>query len=234
MRKLLFILFIPLFLAACGKNSLVHEDFRTDLIQVLEKTDVAYEENRELTEDEKNLLDKFEEKYTLGWFDVDGERYEMSDIEKEITSIVEPLHFFTKHDEPLASEVTAYEYSKDEIEKYLEMNSVPEELVGRYPTYEVQKGLHPQFLEDSKEMIKNLNPMVNERDTIYQQEYNKLQNYLDKYGSDGFEVDGTHYLHNEESNEIYMVFWSIGYDIDEGALKTWTADSFDELKTKLN
>lgn len=233
--KRLIALVILIMLVACGFNSsLVHKDFKGDLQQVLEKINLAYEENRNLSESEESLLEQFESKYLPGQFLVDDGMYVMSDIEKEIVRKVRSLKYFTKHEEPLSSEKTTYEVEINNIQELLNAKTVPEELIDRHPTYEEQREVHPQFIEDSKKMIEILNPVINVRNDIYQDEYDKLQEYLDTYGGDGFEIDGTHYLHNKESNDMYMTFWSIGYDIDEGALRTYSVDRFNELKDKLN
>src|SRR5690625_4686265 len=100
--KRLIALVILIMLVACGNSSLVHKDFKGDLQQVLEKINLAYEENRNLSESEESLLEQFESKYLPGQFLVDDGMYVMSDIEKEIVRKVRSLKYFTKHEEPLS------------------------------------------------------------------------------------------------------------------------------------
>lgn len=232
MKKLLFLLVFILFLVGCG-NSFVHDDFKNDLEQVIEKTDLAYEENRNLSEDEEALLDRFYNKYIYGQFSSGDENYEMNDIEKEIVRNVNSLKFYTKHDEPLSSEKTIYERLKAEIIELLETKTVPEELVDKYPTYEVQLEMNDRFESESKSLMEELEDLIINLN-ISERESLSLKVYLDKYDDIGFWVDGTHYLHNDETKEIVLLFWMINEDIEEGTLSNITESEYFRVKEKYN
>jgi len=231
MRRI-FAIFILLILTACG-NDLIHDDFKSDLNQVMEVLDQAYEDNRELDSAEEQLLDTFDNKYLMGQFSTDDGNYEMSDIEKEIVRKISLMRMFTEHDEPLSSEETLYEMTKDEIEEYMQMKEIPEDLEDKHPTFEKQEETHPKFVEDTVEVLKLLEPMI-ETGNVSQSDITAINDYLEKYNdADGFEVDGIFYLHNDETKDATLVLWAINDDIDKGTLSSGTQIMYYDLIEEL-
>ena len=230
MKKVAALILI-LFLAAYGSKYSLHEDFETDLEQVLPMLDKAYEENRELNEEEKKLHDKFYNKYRNGQFLVDNEAYEMNDLEKEVTASVSTLKWFTEHEEALASEENVYEVSRNNIEEYIDKKEIPEELVGKHPTYELYSGVHPKINKDAQKIIDTFDSLINGSSVdVSPTEVALLDTFISNYGEFEFEIDEKFYLMNDEGNEILFMVEYLKEDITNGGLSTLTKDMFNDVK----
>lgn len=228
----MFVLVIILLLAGCGNKSLINNDLKKDTEQVLEALDLAYEEDRELNETEEELFQVFRDKYISGMFLYKDKAYEMNDLEKNLIREIVTLRLLAEQEAVLASEKSGYEEQREIVADRLNSKEIPEELKGKYPTYQIQNEPHPEFIKDTKWLIGQLDGLMSEG-TVDDFDSKLLTDYLDKYGGEGFEVDGNHYLHSDESLEMYMVFWAIEYDLEQGALKGYTKDGFFNLKEEL-
>lgn len=235
-RMIMFVglIILVLGLSGCGEK-LIHDDFKVDMEQVLETLDKAYEENRELTQDEGSLLERFREKYIKGDFNTDSGVYEMSDIEKKLVRDISSLRIFTKHNEPLASEKTVYENVREGIEELISVKEVPIDIKGKYPTYEIQNETNEVFLEDTRKIVGKLFYLTYDHsDSISESLLDELEDYIEKYRGDGFEVGGVHYLHNDETDEIYLDLWSVFLDLEEGTLSGYNQERLIKLEEELN
>lgn len=230
MKKVLFGLILVLFLVGCGRQ-LVHDDFKADLEQVLTKFDTAYDENRRINEDEEELYEKFYDKYIIGELYIDDELYEMSDIEKEIVREIGGLKLFTEHSESLASEKTMYETKRDTIEDLLEAKEIPERIAGKHPVYKKQEEINPTFESETKEIINYLDDILVTQsvDVLTMEE---LEGYVMKYAGPGFEIDGIHYLHNEETKDIYLSIMMLEYEIKEESINNYTEKDYLESRDR--
>lgn len=238
MKNFSFILiFFSLFLFSCSSKSesLLHEEFKKDVDQMIEMLSKVNEEGRALNENEEKLFNNFYDKYIPGKFiDNKGNEYEMNDLEKEITRQIDSLTLFTKENLSLASEKTLFEKSKDQIKKLINSKEIPSDLKDKYPTYERYDGVHPQFLKDTKSMLMLLRTLI-ETGSIDQYTLTNLENYIKQYQQDGFLAeDGTHYLMNNEMKDMYMVIYSIHLDVESGKLYPYTEERYYELVEKLN
>src|SRR5690625_1024434 len=199
MKKLVLYMVAILMLIGCSQSETsIHEDLVIDMDQIFEITDLAYEQNRRLNEEEMLLFDKFENKYLLGKFQSDDEWYEMNKLERIIVREFRILSAFTEHEESLTSETSSYEHTKEVIEGIIESGEVSPEKDKDYPTYERQEDVHPKFIDDTVELINLIEPLIS--DGVLETSHEvAIQEYMDKYGGDGFKVDNTNFLHNEKS-----------------------------------
>ncbi|GAA0313874.1 hypothetical protein GCM10008967_00470 [Bacillus carboniphilus] len=236
MKKVALLILATLFLAGCSKEaSLIHDDFKKDTDQIVELIEGAKAEKRELTEEELNLHEKFHKKYIAGSFsDGSGNSYEMNDLEKGIVRKIDDLIFFLDENVGLASEESNYDKVKKQLHEYMEADSIPESLVGKYPTYVKYDGIHPQFKEDTLTLIEIFDDiMLTNNNGVGQWEIDKLEDYTSKYLGEGFESDGEHILMNEEMHNIYMVFFSLKYDLKESKLFNHTIEEYKEVRDLL-
>lgn len=236
LKKYIFILTVLLLsLSGCGDESLIQEDFKKDIDQVLGSLNKAYEENRELNDEEEIVIDKFSDKYLVGKFLLsDGTEYEMNDLEKSIANDIDDLKNFTKSEEKLASEEDLYTSIKKDINENLEAKEIPEALKGQYPTYEMYQGVHPQIVEAGNEIINAFDKIVNGDSNEYNSTNMYLLNsFVKNYGERTFEIDDKSYLLNDESWNILYTFMELKKDIENGKISSYTIDLFNETKETL-
>lgn len=230
MKKILFGLIFVLFLVGC-EQQLVHDNFKADLDQVIKKFDAAYEENRSLNDEEESLYEKFYDKYIIGEFYIDDELYTMSDIEKEVVSQIDRMKLFTEHDETLASEKPIYEERKEEIENLLNAKEIPEHIVDKHPIYKKQENINPTFESETKDIINKVDNIL-ETQTVDSSLTNELEDYVMKYTGPGFEIDGIHYLHNEETKDIYVPIMVLEYEIKDGSIRSYSEERYIEARDR--
>lgn len=230
--KIIFSFFLLLIITGCGNQSLIHEDFKKDIDQIIGLLDSAHEENRGLNEDEKIVSDKFSDKYLVGKFLLnDGTEYEMNDLEKSVANDIDDLKNFTESEEKLSSEEDLYTSIKKDINENLEAKEIPEALKGQYPTYEVYQGVHPQIKEDTEDVIMVFDEIVNGESTdIDTTAMYELNSFIKKYENLSFEIDGKKYLLNDESWNVYYPFRELRDDVEKGSLSTHTAELFNDVK----
>lgn len=253
MRKMFLILLFVFLLAACG-NSALSKDFKSDVEQVLPIIEESHKNQEDYLEQERDLLKSFSDKYEKGQYiprDKD-EYYEMNDIEKAILAKVISMRLFAieLEDEEetlsLASETKVnndldlYKIAEEELSELMKINNVedlPEDLKGKYPTYEVYQGMYPeQFLKDAKELLDLYDPVVNGiQSDVTDKEWYPLVDFLAQYqGKDttfpiDYEQEGKKYLIDSSMREIINMFSNLRNDIDEGGLKIITVDEFNSI-----
>jgi len=230
--KKLLALFLLLFLAACGNEQVIHDDFKKDVEQILPVLEVAYEDRRTLNEEEASLYDQFHEKYGIGQFvDSNGETYEMNDLEKAITDEINHMRIFTDAEETLASEEDIYQQSKDKVDEYLEAKEIPEELKGIYPTYALYDGIHPEVRASAQEIINSLDDVVNgNNDDVFANQIEMLDNFITRFEGGSFEVAEEKFKLNDEGYEVLNMVKNLKSDFDSGQLMTTTVEEFNQIK----
>lgn len=120
MRKVLFILVAVLFLAACGEKEIeihesVYNDLATDSLQVLEILEEKSDEQEELSESDRNILDTYIEKY--------GRQYEnhlLEGINSTIYVATELEIEFLSDKTILASSQGSVDTTKENVLYYIE------------------------------------------------------------------------------------------------------------------
>jgi len=228
-------------LAACSTTSDASEtdinpEFKSDVDQILEMTDSAYEDRRDLNEDEIKLFDQFTDKYLLGRFtDSEDNEYVMSDAEKVIANDISKLDYMTSVEETLSSEEDVYEGTRKLIDEYIESGEVSETYKDYYPTYQEQIGLHEGFKKHSQQLFETFDPVVNgTQNALLPNEEMVLENFLIDYSGVGFEYDNEFIAHNEESKKVYNSLQDLQIDLEIGSLSVEMRDTFNEAKSFLN
>lgn len=231
----LMILTFCLILAGCGSETLIQDDFNTDIIQVLGILDKAHTENRDLNSDEDELLNKFKNKYLVGrYYTKDKTDYEMNGLEKDLVRNINSLKHFTHSEEHLASEEDLYKKLKNDITKQLEIKEIPEELEGKYPTYEIYSGIHPQVKVDAQKVINAFDKTVNGgSNTFNSTDMYELNSFIKKYDKTDIKIDGKHYLLNDEGFSIFYTFTNLKEDVENGYITSSTITLFNEAKKKI-
>lgn len=234
MKKVVIsVLFTSLFLAGCGSEYTLHDDFEMDLNQVLEVLDKAYEENRTTDEKETEITEAFVNKYEVGQFKTDDEKYEMNDLEKAIVSEVKYMRLFTDYKETLASEKSEYEKSRDKINTYIKEKEVPEEFKGFFKTYELRESnIHPTVKEDTQELIRSFEGLVNGNEyDVDSSLLVKLDDFIKKYESGEFEVDEKDYLMTDDERRAIIMAKDLQSDLNEEIISVEIKDDFNLVKT---
>lgn len=219
-------------MTSCGNQSLIHDDFKKDIDQAMVLLDSAYEENRVLNDEEAIIIDKFSDKYLVGKYLLsDGKEYEMNDLEKSIANDIDDLKSFTKSEEKLASEEDLYTSIKKDIDQNLEAKEIPGDLKGKYPTYEIYQGVHPQIKEDAEDVIMVFDEIVNgESADINTTAMYELNSFIKTYENLSFEIDDQKYLLNDESMNVYYPLEELKDDVEEGRLSPYTIELFNDVK----
>lgn len=238
MKKHIYILIaliLTIIVAGCGNKELIQADFKKDIDQVVNLLDTAHEENRGLNENEENVIDKFIDKYLVGKFLLkDGTEYEMNDLEKEIANEIKDLRHFTESEETLASEENLYTKIKNDMEGYLKVKEIPESLKGKYPTYEIYSGIHPQIKDDATKIINAFDKIVNgESDTYSTTDMYMLNSFISSYEEGVFEIDVKNYLVNDESWSVLYAIKNLKEDVEKQSITYNTKDLFNETKEAL-
>lgn len=221
MKRGVFLLSIFLALIGCSTvadEKLVHKDIESDINQLLEITDQADNEKRELTEEEEKLFDDFKYKYFVGKFtDSDKNDYEMNDLEKELVRKVESLPIFINGEETLSSDQSTYEMSKELINDLLNKEEISEVYKDKYPTYKKQPTfVHEQFLEDAENLLSFLYEMYESpSNNVSVQDLYDLNIFMSRYNHEYLEIDNEKYMHNEYSEDILSQVRVINRDIYE-------------------
>ncbi|WP_208586418.1 lipoprotein [Gracilibacillus suaedae] len=232
MKKYILFLLLLFVVAGCSSNNLIQEDFEKDTNQILELLDTAHGENRSLNEEEDELFNDYMDKYIVGeYMSNEDAMYEMNGLEKEIVRKLRSMTLYTDESDNLESEKGYYEADKELVLEYLQAKSVPDELKDKHPTYETYDGLHPKFVEDARVLFDEFDPLVNgETNEFYSEQVEDLDDFLINYAGEGFEVDGKHYLTNEDMNEINTALTFLQMDIEEGSLQPDIQRLFNEAK----
>ena len=240
MKKLLFIAVLVLIvLAGCSEadatKNLIHEDFKKDVDQMVNMLDKVYEEERTTNEREDGLYFKFHDKYITGSFQDDGKTYKMNDLEKAIVRQIQDLWIYniTEQKETLASEENEYEIAKDRLNEFLAAEEIPEEIKGKYPTYEVlDDNIFPDnFKEVVNGLIKTFDPIVNGDETdVGSSQYEGLEYFVDMYKGEGYEFMDKHYYINSNMNDIIWMFDDLKIEIDSGHIMESTINDFNTTK----
>lgn len=227
---------IIIVLIGCGSKYSLHEDFKADLDQILNIIDSAREDKRKLEDEEYDLISMFQEKYEVGQFiDSDEKTYEMNDLEKAITHEIPTLKLFIDSEETLASEKGMFDKSRESIDEYLETKEIPEDLVGKYPTYEMYSGIHPQIKADAKKIVDEFDIVVNGPETdIDSTQMNLLYTFKNDYGKVEFKLDDKSYLVNNDSFFVVYMIEELIKDFEEGSLTSLTVDNFNRVKDLIN
>ncbi|WP_272033042.1 hypothetical protein [Oceanobacillus kimchii] len=233
MKKVFLLVILSILLTGCGEYSL-NDVFEKDLEQVLGILDEAYENNRELTDDEYDITKQFDRKYGHGQFDNNDNVYVMNDLERAIAEEVSILYLFTDSNKgTLESEKTFYEESRDKIDKYLNEKDIPEKLKGSFKTYEIRSSsdIHSQFKNEALEIMDSFEGLVNGSETTVYFDYEiALDEFIEKYESNDFEVDGKNYLLTNDERNIFYMAKKLKEDIDSNVISSYTVTSFNSIK----
>lgn len=233
MKKVIIFSFLLIFLSACS-NDLVHEDIERDYKQIEETADEVYKSEKGSSEKQQKLFNDFYDKYVIGQFEEkNGDIYEMNDLEKDLVRKAQDLWIeaiSSEFEESLSSE-DEYEETKGAIREYLELDKIPEDLEGKYPTYELTNGYPQKFIDDANELFNTIDSAVNSDDPVFtENEYIPLENFISKYESLDFEHEGKHYLIDKELWDIVDLFKDIKIGVDSGYLSNETIDDFNIRK----
>lgn len=233
---IIFYFLLLLLIAGCGSENLIQDDLEKDIDQVILLLDTAYEEKRELNEEEAAVLDKFDEKYTVGKFLLDdGTEYEMNELEKEIATDIEGLKLFTASEETYGNEEDLYTTIKKRVDENLQATEIPAELIGQYPTYEPYSGVHPQIKEEAIEIIGIIDPIVNgANDNIDKSLIDKLDIFIGKYEKMSFEIEGKQYEVNDDGFDVLYTFIELKKAIENGDIPSNVKVLFNNTKDSLN
>ncbi|GIP63386.1 hypothetical protein J32TS6_19410 [Virgibacillus pantothenticus] len=234
MKKVLIFSFLLIFLSACGKN-LVHEDIREDYKQIEEVAKEVYEKDGDADDGQFNLYNNFNDKYKLGQFEQENEEvYEMNDLEKAIVSEIQNLWtqaLLGGKEETLSSETDEYTKIKKKIEDYLSAKEIPEEIKGKYTTYELVDGTPEPFKKEVKELFNLLDiPMNSDNPTFTENEYLPLVRFLNKCFGVSYEHDGKNYYIESDMRKIVDLFETIQFEVDEEYLNDSTVEEFNAQK----
>jgi len=233
---MVFNFLLLLIIAGCGGENLIQEEIEKDIDQVMTLLDSAYEESRELREEENVVLEKFNDKYIVGKFLLnDGTEYEMNDLEKEIANDIQDLKHLTVPEETLENEEDLYTIIKKRVVENLKATEIPAELKGQYPTYEIYSGLHPQIKEDANVIIDVFDPIVNgTTNNIDRSLIDKLDVFISKYDEMSFEIEGKQYLVNDEGWDVLYTIMELKKEIENGGLTSNVKVLFNETKESLS
>lgn len=251
MRKLILLIGIVLLLVGCNENKLLSEDFKKDINQVLPIIEEAHDSQSDFSSKDNELINRFYDKYKYGQYKLkDDTYYEMNDLEKTVFRKINSMWIFAvelENDELIVLESEKeheedyYVKSKEtlnEIMKIKNINKLPEEYKGKFPTYEIIKGLYPDvFLVDTKKIIDMFNSLINgSRTTVREEDMQELDEYLEQYMADAisypteYEQDEKHYLVNRAMRDAINMFNELKSDINDGGLRNSTITEFNYVK----
>ena len=229
--------FLLLFIiAGCGDGNLIQDDIERDIDEALLLLDTAYDEKRELNEEETVVLEKFSENYRLGKFLLDdGTEYEMNELEKEIVMDIEGLKLLTISEETMPSGEDIYTFIKKNVDENLKATEIPPEIIGQSPTYEAYLGIHPQLKEDANEIINIFDPIVNgTTENIGKLSKDKLDIFISTYEKMDFEIEGKHYLVNDEGFDVLYTFMELKKAIENDEIPSTVQVLFNQTKESIS
>ncbi|MBM7554085.1 hypothetical protein [Thalassobacillus pellis] len=242
MSRIILLTLTFLVLAACPDShaeswGLIHYDVKKDSLQILSILDQAFKEKRPLHKNEREVLDKFQDKYKAGTFiDTDGDKYRMNDLEQAIINQLNMMRRFTDPDRPSPGRGNPYKQDRKIVLSYLSAQEIPDEIKGLYPNYEIHNGLHSSVKEDSLDVIQSLEPYMfgGDNNDIAPHKLKSLNDFIVTYRSGKFKAGSKVYLLSDKGHTIYRTFLLLKRQIDNGSISDEMSVKLRDIKKLLN